>query len=159
MRFDWANVTIADNFQVFALAGTEIQLEQAIALAFNGRRAGFYAENRKCGLILLETLTTAQEKSHLGEPVIWNWGPVEDMERYTIRELPYTMSAGPAIGYVLDWFEDMSPDKFQWFAGLKRGSHENEAGFLISTGDVWNHIGPHHGAICSVRPHWLWLGK
>lgn len=32
-------------------------------------------------------------------------------------------------------------------------------GFEVSTGDIWNHVGPHHGSICHVRPHWIWCGK
>lgn len=32
-------------------------------------------------------------------------------------------------------------------------------GFEISTGDIWGHVGSHHGSICHVRPHWIWCGK
>lgn len=163
MRLDWTDVTVADNFQVVVFAGTQSQLEQAMSLAFNGREARFYAETKKCGLILMESLLSNQEQRNLGEHAhwFWNWGPDEAMEMYTIKELPFPMSVGPAIEYVLEWWDTMSPDLFHLFAGPKRTAHsfKNVPGFAVSTGDVWNHIGPHHGAICSIKPHWMWVGK
>lgn len=72
------------------------------------------------------------------------------------------MSVGPAVEFTLKWLKTMEQDRFEEFAGPPAFQWDvwSEVGVLVSTGEEWNQqLGAHSGAICHVKPRWMYVGK
>lgn len=164
MKFPRTSHTIADNFQIIARVGSMDQFERVFSVAFNESSARYYAETTEYGLIFFWYLSD-HEMRNLNRPMSYpvSTDPKEpEYANYIIRRLPEDrMSTGSALEFAKDWLADLSHDDFEKMAGptIENWDIEHERGVIVSTGDVWNHIGTHSGSICYIKPYWMWLGK
>ena len=163
MEFRQRRYTIADNFEMRARVGTYDQLEMAMALAFNDRRAKFYADTRTYGLIFFNWLSD-REESHLYRPVEYptSTDPKNpSYETYIIKQFNEPKSVGPAIQYAKQWLSALTKSQFEKYAGPHEEFWDmwSEPGALVCTGENWTHIGTHTGGICYVKPSWMMIGK
>lgn len=164
-KFETRESTVADNFHITATVGSLGQFEKAMSIAFNERRATWYAETKQFGLIFFSFLSD-NEKREVNKPVEYptSAAPAEEIkyEAYMIRPLPRVMSVGPALEFALDWLKRMDQDRFEEFAGPPAFQWDvwSEVGVLVSTGSEWNQeIGVHSGGICHIKPRWMYVGK
>ena len=164
-RFETREHTIADNFHITATVGSLGQFERAFSIAFNESTAEWYAETKKFGLIFFSFLSD-KEKRDVNRPVEYplSSAPAEkiEYESYIIKPLRYRMSVGPSLVFALDWLKNMDQDRFEVFAGPPAFQWDvwSEVVVLISTGSELNQeIGTHSGAVCHVKPRWMYVGK
>lgn len=161
--------TIGDNFQVHVTAETEVQFNLAMQLAFNDRKAEYFAVSPHFGLIFLwyaedayvlgrteftHHLPTVYETDLSSSPFKYIAIHPQITESYQIQKLPFKMTAGQAADFAWAWLQEQDPRD----PPPDHDGH-NEKGYEVSTGDMWNHVGCHRGAICAVRREWIWIGK
>lgn len=168
-------MVLGDNFKVDVRASGYEVFEAALALAFNGRSASYYAETQSWGLLYFwfvsdqEGLRTEHRHSRdrcddgyqyhhrLDDgTVLYSYDSSEDYwsEQYQIRSMP-KLSVGPLLETTWEWLQRASyPEPLD-----HDGS--NNRGFRIRNADsIWEgHFGDHRGVVCSVMPDWMWLGK
>ena len=150
---------IGDNYAVRVIARGRDHFEMALSLAFNGEECRFYAVYPKAfGLVFFNWVTDSDKES----------GPIlheltEDFHyKDTSTPLEWTKPANPlCVGECLDLAWDWLVNQPEENYPLQEWGNDilYEKGFIITTGDVWGHVGQSHGTICSVRPEWMWLGK
>lgn len=168
MKFPRTRHTTANNFQVIARVGSMDQFERVFSVAFNESSARYYAESTEYGLIFFWYLSD-HEMRNLNRPMSYplNTESVKpEYASYIIKRLPEvetsTMSTGSALEFAKNWLDGLNTEEFAKMAGpiTENWDIMHERGVIVSTGDVWNtHIGTHAGAICYVKPYWMWIGK
>ena len=134
------------------------------SIAFNDGSAEWYADTKAFGLVFFNFLSDKEMQS-LHRPMTWpiTTAPADKIvyEDYILKPLSHKMSVGPAMGFALDWLKEMNQDRFEFYAGPSTFHWDiwSEFGVIVSTGGSFQQIGEHPGAICFVKPNWMYIGK
>lgn len=166
---------VGDNYQVMVRAAGRDHFETALSMAFNGRQAWYWAESPYYGLVFMwfgdrsEILKTEHNHTDnsrdrficVREGIFErNTSHATWTEEYVINSFDKRVSVGEILDFSWNWLDQQPyPDPQEEVDAYGSANISLNKGFLISTGDIYGYIGCHTGAICHIKPEWIWIWK